>query len=65
VTIVGPAGIGKTRLSLEIAARLRDEFEDGVLFVALAPIRAPDLVATTIAQLLGSKSALTGCCCRA
>jgi hypothetical protein len=55
VTIVGPPGIGKTQLSLGIAARLRDEFEDGVLFVALAPIRAPDLVATTIAQSLEVK----------
>jgi predicted ATPase/DNA-binding SARP family transcriptional activator len=55
VTIVGPPGIGKTRLSQEIVVRLRDEFEDGVVFVALAPIHDPNLVATAIAQPLGVK----------
>ncbi len=55
VTIIGPPGIGKTRLSLAVAAHLRDEFEDGAVFVTLAPIRDPDLVATAIAQPLGVK----------
>src|SRR5262245_43262626 len=53
VTIVGPPGIGKTHLSLEVAAQLSDEFADGAVFVALAPISDPVLVATTIAQPLG------------
>jgi DNA-binding SARP family transcriptional activator len=55
VTIVGPPGIGKTRLSLAVASNLRGEFEDGVAFVALAPIDDPNLVAATIAQPLEVK----------
>jgi predicted ATPase len=36
--LVGPGGIGKTRLSLQVAVDLRDEFADGVCFVDLSPI---------------------------
>ena len=53
ITITGPGGTGKTRLALELAARAAPRFEDGVHFVALAPIREPSLVASTIAQTLG------------
>jgi predicted ATPase/class 3 adenylate cyclase len=53
VTLTGPGGTGKTRLSLEVAADLIDSFTDGVFFVALAPITHADLVAPTIAQPLG------------
>ena len=53
LTLVGPGGTGKTRLSLQIAANLSDRFVDGIFFVALAPISDPDLVPTTIAQTLG------------
>lgn len=53
ITLTGPGGTGKTRLSLEVAARARGAFPDGVFFVALAPIRDPGLVATTIAHALG------------
>ncbi len=53
VTLVGAGGIGKTRLGIEIATRLREQFADAVCFVALAPISDPDLVLPTIAHNLG------------
>jgi len=53
VTLTGPGGVGKTRLSLQVASDLLDDFPDGVCFVQLAPLRDPDLVATTLAQALG------------
>jgi class 3 adenylate cyclase/DNA-binding XRE family transcriptional regulator len=55
VTLTGPGGSGKTRLALQIAAELLDEFGDGVWFVNLAPLRDPTLVASSIAQTLGIK----------
>ncbi len=57
VTLTGPGGTGKTRLALQTAAELIDEFSDGAWFVNLAPISDPDLVATTIAQTLGVREA--------
>jgi predicted ATPase/DNA-binding XRE family transcriptional regulator len=53
VTLIGPGGVGKTRLALAIADRLRDTFADGVVFVDLAPIREHRLVPATIARALG------------
>jgi predicted ATPase len=53
LTLTGPPGTGKTRLSLRVAAEVLDQFQDGVFFVDLAPITDPGLVATTIAQVLG------------
>src|SRR5215203_3125846 len=53
LTLTGPGGTGKTRLGLQAAAELIDEFEDGVFFVALAAIGDPALVAPTIARTLG------------
>jgi predicted ATPase/class 3 adenylate cyclase len=52
LTLTGPGGIGKTRLALQSAADLVDDFEHGVYFVELAPISDPALVASTIAQAL-------------
>jgi predicted ATPase len=53
VTLTGAGGTGKTRLALQAAGELLDEFKDGVFFVALAPIRDPSLILPTIAQTLG------------
>ncbi len=55
LTLVGPPGIGKTRLSLQVASDLQPHFADGVFFVELAPITQPNLVVATIAQALGVK----------
>jgi predicted ATPase/class 3 adenylate cyclase len=53
LTLTGPGGTGKTRLSLQLAARAADDFPDGVFFVPLEPIRDPMLVAPRIAGALG------------
>jgi len=53
VTLTGPGGTGKTRLSLQVAGEEVDAFPDGVFFVALAPIREPELVLPSIAKAVG------------
>lgn len=53
VTLAGPGGIGKTRLALQVAAELSDDFADGVFFVGLASVTEPRLVISTIAQTRG------------
>ena len=53
LTLIGPGGTGKTRLSIEIASHLIDDFKDGVFFVDLAPIREPKFVFVAIAQTVG------------
>jgi predicted ATPase/class 3 adenylate cyclase len=53
LTLTGPGGTGKTRLALQLAADVVEEFPDGVFFVSLAPVRDWELVAPTIARTLG------------
>ncbi|HEX9375144.1 MAG TPA: adenylate/guanylate cyclase domain-containing protein [Actinomycetota bacterium] len=53
VTLTGPGGTGKTRLSLQVAGRVQGSYRDGVFFVALAPITEPALVVPTIGFAMG------------
>jgi predicted ATPase/class 3 adenylate cyclase len=55
LTLVGPGGIGKTRLSLQVAANAMDAFPDGVWFVELAPLTDAQRVPQTVASVLGVK----------
>jgi predicted ATPase/class 3 adenylate cyclase len=53
LTLTGPGGTGKTRLALQAAADLLEDFEDGVFFVYLAATTDPDLFLTQVAGALG------------
>ncbi|MEA2547727.1 MAG: hypothetical protein QOE42_325 [Chloroflexota bacterium] len=53
LTLTGPGGTGKTRLSLQLAANVAERYPDGIWFVALEPVRDPGLVAATILTTLG------------
>jgi predicted ATPase len=58
LTLTGPGGSGKTRLALQAAAELTEQFPDGVWFVSLAPVVDPMLVLPTIAATVGAKDEL-------
>ncbi|HKW08426.1 MAG TPA: tetratricopeptide repeat protein [Candidatus Dormibacteraeota bacterium] len=53
LTLTGPGGIGKTRLSLQVAAEVVATFPGGVFFVPLSAVRDPELIASAIAQAVG------------
>ena len=50
----GPGGTGKTRLALQAAGAAADDYQDGVFWVPLAPLREPELVLETTARTLGA-----------
>lgn len=52
LTLTGSGGTGKTRLSLQVASNLIEQFKDGVWFIELAPISEPALVPNTVANVL-------------
>ena len=55
VTLVGPAGVGKTRLALQVTHEqlALDAFKDGIYFVSLESLTSPDLIPTALADALG------------
>ena len=53
VTIAGPGGIGKSRLALQVAAEVLDGDGGGVWLAELAPVAEPEMVARTVAAVLG------------
>ena len=53
VTLTGPGGIGKTRLALQVAGEIGQQFPSGVCFVSLSVVGEPGLLASTIAQAVG------------
>ncbi len=55
ITIRGPGGVGKTRLGLQAALEQLEVFPDGVFWVPLAELHAPELLPATIADALGLK----------
>jgi predicted ATPase len=53
ITLVGPGGVGKTRLALQLAAAMHEAMADGVAFCDLSALRSDDLVPATVAHTLG------------
>ncbi len=53
LTLVGPGGVGKTRLAIQVARELRDDFPDGVWFISFAQVRDSCMVLAAVRQVLG------------
>ncbi|WP_017556073.1 LuxR C-terminal-related transcriptional regulator [Nocardiopsis baichengensis] len=53
VTVLGPGGVGKTRIALHVAERVAPRYADGARFVELSGLRDPELIAHTVASTLG------------
>jgi predicted ATPase/DNA-binding winged helix-turn-helix (wHTH) protein len=53
LSIIGPGGIGKTRLAVQLATEIPDAYRDGISFVDFAPLVDPALVASAAAQAIG------------
>src|SRR5512136_1411096 len=53
LTLVGPGGMGKTRLAIETASHMQDIFADGVYFVPLAPANSTRFIVPLIADAIG------------
>lgn len=57
LTLVGPGGVGKTRLALRVLEDLRSGFVDGAVFVPLASVRNPEFVLPAVARAGGIREA--------
>jgi predicted ATPase len=55
LTLIGPGGIGKTRLAIEVTSRHKGLFPDGIWFVPLAPLSSPEYLIPAIADALNFK----------
>ena len=53
ITLVGPGGIGKTRLAIEAASTQRERFAHGAFFVSLVPLSSPEFIIPAISEALG------------
>jgi len=53
VTLIGPGGVGKSRLAIQVARGMRTAFPDGAFLVQLSYLRDPDLLVSTVAAALG------------
>ena len=60
ITLLGPGGTGKTRLSMQVGADMLERFPDGVWLIELAALSDPTLVAQAVASVIGAKEA-AGC----
>lgn len=60
VTLTGPGGVGKTRIAVEAARRLLDDFGDGVWLIDMAPLTSGEMVPATVASVLRLREALPG-----
>lgn len=56
LTLIGPGGTGKTRLSIQLGTELLPKFTDGVWFIELAPLADPALILQTVASVLGVRA---------
>ena len=61
LTLTGPAGVGKTRLAVEVGRRMSGEFAHGKAFVDLSPIRDPSRVVPALAAGVGLQDVESPC----
>ena len=60
ITLIGPGGVGKTRLALQVAREVECAFPDGVVVTRLAQIMTPDLVGPAVADAVGTRHGSDG-----
>lgn len=60
VTLIGPGGIGKSRLAIDIARTCTDRYPGGTIFVSLAAVHDPAFIPTAIAQAVGVRDTGVG-----